>query len=100
MIRYAEQNIADSYTTRTTGTGLWIASLVFQIDAPITSETLSLSMSTPYDVLELGYGEIYVAPTEIGLSAPIALSGIPEPTTAALMAAGVLAAAWAGRRRA
>lgn len=99
-INYAELNITDTFDTRTTGTGIWIATLVFHIDAPITSETLTVSMTAAGSILQLG--DNVVDANTISLSAPIVLTGpvvTPEPTTAMLIGLGLLGLAVSGRRK-
>jgi hypothetical protein len=97
-INYAEINITDTFNTRTTGNGIWIATIVFHVDQPFLTEFLTLSMHAAGSILELGSG--VVNPDTIGLSAPIVLTGhLPEPTTAMLMGLGLLGLAISGRRK-
>jgi hypothetical protein len=97
-INYAELNITDTFDTRATGLNLWIGSMVFHVDAPITTETLALSMTVGSAILQLG--EIVQDPNTIALSAPITLTGVvPEPTTAVLIGFGLLGLAISGRRQ-
>jgi hypothetical protein len=97
-INYAETNITDTFHTRTTGAGIWIATIVFHVDQPFVSETLTISMTAAGSILELGSG--IVPPGTIGLSAPIVLTGVvPEPTTAIMMGLGLLGLVISGRRK-
>ena len=88
-------------TTTATGTGIYLASLVFHVLADFATSELSLAF-TSSNVLQTG---VVVTPdSAIALSAPITLAGppieLPEPTTAILIGLGVLGLLLAGRRRA
>ena len=87
-------------TTTATGTGIYLASLVFHVLADFATSELSLAF-TSANLIQTG---VVVTPeSAIGLSAPITLAGpptIPEPTTAMLIGLGVLGLLLAGRRRA
>ena len=90
-INYIERTLG---TTTLTGTGIYVASLVFHVVGDIVSETLSLAF-TSSNVLQSGV--TIIDPATIGLSAPIL---VPEPTTAMLMGLGILGLGLAARRRA
>jgi len=97
-INFAETNITDTFNTRTTGNGIWIASMVFHIDQAFTTEELALSVTSGGNILQVGLS--IIAPGTIGLSAPIVLTGVvPEPTTAILMGLGLLGLVISGRRK-
>jgi len=67
-------------TTTATGTGIYIATLVFHVVAAFSTSELSLAF-TSSNVLQTG--TVVTDPATIGLSAPISLTGhVPEPTTA------------------
>ena len=84
-------------TTNATGTGVYIATLLFHIVADFTTANLSLAFTTS-NLIQAG--TVVVDPNLIGLSAPITLTGVvPEPTTALLIGLGVLGLGFAGRRR-
>jgi hypothetical protein len=86
-IRYVEPNLGQ---TAIAGTSLWIASLVFHVGAAFEVETLSLSVTAGGLLNE-------VPPSAIELSAPIVITGhLPEPTTAQLLAVGVVVLCAAG----
>jgi len=97
-INYAEASL---FPNPGFGTGIWIATMVFRVSQDFDTETLSLSLDTglggPPGV-QTGTG--FVPPGEIGLSAPIVLTGtVPEPGTLVLLGVGVaLVAALGGRR--
>ncbi|MFP6605810.1 MAG: PEP-CTERM sorting domain-containing protein, partial [Myxococcota bacterium] len=85
-----------------TGTGIYIATMVFHVVADFTSETLSLAF-TSSNLIQAG--TFVHDPATIGLSGPITLTGhagppVPEPTTAMLIGLGILGLGLAGRRRA
>jgi len=82
------------------GTGIWIATLVFDVATGFASESLSLSLDAGGNVLEAN--SAVVPSSDVGLSAPILLTGasVPEPTTAMLIGLGIVGLAAAGRRRA
>ncbi|MFP6630580.1 MAG: PEP-CTERM sorting domain-containing protein, partial [Myxococcota bacterium] len=89
-------------TTVATGTGIYVATMVFHVVAAFTSETLSLAF-TSSNLIQSGV--TVVDPALIGLSAPITLTGhagppVPEPTTAMLIGLGILGLGLAGRRQA
>ena len=88
-------------TTTATGTGIYLASLVFQVLAEFATSELSLAF-TSANVLQAG--AVVTPDSAIGLSAPITLAGadsaVPEPTTAMLIGLGILGLLFAGRRRA
>ena len=89
-------------TTTATGTGIYVATMVFHVVADFASETLALAFTTS-NVIQTG--TVVTDPALIGLSAPITLTGhagppVPEPTTAMLIGLGILGLAMAGRRRA
>lgn len=97
-INYAELNITDTFNTRATGLNLWIASLVFHVDAIGDDQTLSLSLSSGGNILQVG--DTIVDPNTVALSAPIVLTFVtPEPTTAVLIGFGLLGLAISGRRQ-
>ena len=82
-------------TTSATGTGIYIATLVFHVVSAFTSETISLAF-TSSNLIQAG---TFVVPsTTIGLSAPILLN-VPEPTTALLIGLGIAGVGLTGRRR-
>ena len=85
-------------TTTATGTGIYIATLVFHVVSDFTSETISLAFTSSNRIQT---GSFVHPPTGIGLSAPILLTGtVPEPATAMLIALGIVGIGLAGRRRA
>ena len=86
-------------TTTATGTGIYVASMVFHVVADFASETLSLAFTTS-NLIQTG--TVVTDPATIGLSSPITLTGhaVPEPTTAMLIGLGVLGLGLAGRPRA
>lgn len=80
-----------------TGTGVYVATLVFVVLEDFTSESLSLAFTSSNGIENL---LMVFPPSSIGLSAPIALTGVPEPTSAMLIALGIVGVGLAGRRRA
>jgi hypothetical protein len=82
------------------GTGIWIATLVFDVATGFASESLSLSLDSGGNVLEANGAT--VPSSAVGFSSPILLTGasVPEPTTAMLIGLGIVGLAAAGRRRA
>ena len=90
-------------TTTLTGTGIYVATMVFHVVADFTADvTLSLAFTTS-NLIQTG--TIVTDPALIGLSSPITVTGhagppVPEPTTAMLIGLGILGLAMAGRRRA
>ena len=95
-INYAEASLTPSLGS---GTGIYIATLVFHIEPGFTGGSVELSLTSGGNVLQAS-GSI-VDPNTVPLSAPIVLTGVvPEPTTAMLIGLGVLGLAVAGRRRA
>jgi hypothetical protein len=93
QIGFLIPNLTGPYGTRTTGTGIWIASLVFHVGSAITSESLALSVSS----LQQGFGPYPV--DQIGLSSPITLTGVPEPATGLLMGVALVAGVARSARR-
>ena len=94
-INYVENALG---TTTATGTGIYVASMVFHVVGALTTETLSLAFTTS-NVIQSGI--VVTGPGTIGISSPITLTGhLPEPTTAMLIGLGVLGLLLAGRRRA
>jgi hypothetical protein len=100
-INYAEVALSGATAS---GTGIYIATLVFHIEPGFTGATLQLCNTCGGNVLSTAFGgpPIVIAPGDIPLGAPIELTGVPvpEPTTAMLIGLGVLGLAVAGRRRA
>jgi hypothetical protein len=96
-INYADATITGSAAS---GTGIYIATLVFHVEPGLTSSALQLSLTSGGNILQQ-YATI-LDPSEVTLGAPIVISGVPvpEPTTAALIGLGILGLAMAGRRRA
>ena len=94
-INYVENALG---TTNATGTGVYLATLLFHVTADFASETLTLAF-TSSNVIQAGTN--VVDPGTITLSAPITLTGtaVPEPTTAMLIGLGILGLAVAGRSR-
>ena len=86
-------------TTALTGTGFYVATMVFHVVADFASETLALAF-TSSNLIQTG--TFVTDPATIGLSGPITLTGhaVPEPTTAMLIGLGVLGLGLAGRRQA
>ena len=89
-------------TTLATGTGIYVASMVFHVVADFASETLALAFTTS-NLIQTGV--VVTDPALIGLSAPITLTGhagppVPEPTPAMLIGLGILGLGRAGRRQA
>jgi hypothetical protein len=81
------------------GTGIWIATLVWHVDQAFTSTSIYLSMTAGGGILQTG--TVVQPPSTIALSAPVVITGhVPEPTTAMLIGLGVLGLGIAGRRRA
>jgi len=80
-------------TTALTGTGFYVATMVFHVVADFASETLALAF-TSSNLIQTG--TFVTDPATIGLSAPITLTGIgavPEPTTGLLLGLGLLGGA-------
>jgi hypothetical protein len=97
-INWAENALGSATAS---GTGIWIATLVFDVATGFASESLSLSLDAGGNVLEAPSGNV-IPSSDVGLSAPILLTGasVPEPTTAMLIGLGIVGLAAAGRRRA
>jgi hypothetical protein len=76
-----------------TGSNVWVASLVF---TATESGTLTLSVSNTTSILRVN--NVVLDPSTVSVSEPIALTVVPEPTTAALIGLGILGLAVAGRR--
>lgn len=94
-ITYFENGLS---TTLATGTGIYVATLLFRVVAGFTSESLELAFTSSNLIQR---GTFVVPPTTIGLSAPILLTGqVPEPTTATLIGLGLVGLCLAGVRRA
>jgi hypothetical protein len=89
-INYREESFFG--TTNLTGTGVYVATLVFHIVAEFSDDTLSLAF-TSQNVIQAG--TVITDPATIGLSAPITLTGtaVPEPTTGLLLGLGLLGVA-------
>lgn len=95
-INYAEPAFG---STSATGTGIWIATLVWHVNQAFDTTQIALSLTSGGNVLQDGI--TVIPPSTVGLSAPIVISGhVPEPTTAMLIGLGVLGLSVAGRRRA
>lgn len=90
--------LADGFfSTLATGTGIYVATLVFHVVADFDTETLSLAF-TSANLIQTG--TFVHPPSTIGLSAPIVLTGqVPEPTTGILIALGCGGVGLAGLRR-
>jgi hypothetical protein len=67
------------------GSGLWIATLVFEVTGPLMLETLSLSVTAGGNLVQTG--STVLPPSATTLSAPIQL--VPEPNSTMLVAVGV-----------
>jgi len=83
------------------GTGIWIATLVWHITGAFDTAELALSLTSGGNILQTG--PTIIPPSAVSLSAPIVLTGVPvvpEPTTAMLIGLGILGLGLAGRRRA
>jgi hypothetical protein len=81
------------------GTGIWIATLVWHVTQAFDTATIELSVVAGGNIVQTGLTP--VPPSDIALSAPIHLTGhLPEPTTAMLIGLGVIGLVVAGRRRA
>ena len=86
------------FITQALGTGIYIATLVFHVVSGFTSESLSLAFTSRNIILA---GTFVTPVSQIGLSAPILLTGtVPEPTTAMLIGLGIVGLGLASRRRA
>ncbi|MFP6628916.1 MAG: PEP-CTERM sorting domain-containing protein [Myxococcota bacterium] len=84
--------------TTATGTGIYVASLVFHVVADFAAETISLAF-TSSNLIQAG--TVVTDPLTIGIGGPITLTGhVPEPTTAMLIGIGIIGLGLAGRRRA
>ena len=97
-VNYAEPGFNPSQAT---GNGIWLATLVFHIEAGFEGGSIDLCTTCGGNIIQSD-GAI-VAPGSIGVSgSPVVLVGasVPEPTTAMLIGLGVLGLAVAGRRRA
>jgi hypothetical protein len=93
-VNYAEPAFGSASAS---GTGIWIATLVFHINTALTStESIALSLTAGGGILQTG--ATVVAPSAVALSAPILLT-VPEPTSAALLVLGIGGLLVAGRRR-
>jgi len=96
-VNYLEVNPLDTFDTRATGLNIWIATLVFHVDATGDSQSLALNLSVPSAILQLG--DTLVDLNTVALSAPITVTFVPEPTTAVLIGLGLLGLAISGRRQ-
>lgn len=95
-INYAEPAFGSASAS---GTGIWIATMVWHIDQDFTSTSVYLSLTAGGGILQTG--ATVIPPSAVALSAPVVLTGtLPEPTTAMLIGLGVLGLGIAGRRRA
>ena len=84
--------------TTATGTGVYVASLVFHVVADFAAETISLAF-TSSNLIQAG--TVVTPASTIGIGGPISLTGhVPEPTTAMLIGIGIIGLGLAGRRRA
>ena len=84
-----------------TGSNIWIASLLFVVNAGYAGGQITLCSTCGGNALGTtiaGVGAIVDAGV-VNLGAPITLVTVPEPTTAALIGLGILGLAIAGRRK-
>ena len=97
-INYAEPAFK---ATAATGTGIWIASLLFHVDAAFESSDITLSLSNGGNTFCVGGTPCTDIKSQVSLTAPITVTGhLPEPTTATLIGLGLLGLGLAGRRKA
>jgi hypothetical protein len=99
-INYAEPSFAAAPAT---GTGIWIATLVWHVTGEFDTAELIVSITAGGGIVQTGgiANPTMIPPSDVTLSAPILLTGhLPEPTTAMLIGLGVVGLVVAGRRRA
>ncbi len=83
-----------------TGSNIWIASLVFFIRAGYAGGQITLCSTCGGNALLTTIAGVrFREETLVNLGNPITLVTVPEPTTAALIALGILGLAIAGRRK-
>ncbi len=99
-IVYSERLLFGEATA--TGSNIWIASMVFFIRAGYAGGQITLCSTCGGNALGVTIAGANVDEAALGnviLGAPITLVTVPEPTTAALIALGILGLAIAGRRK-
>ena len=108
-IDYALDNILSPDSTQVTEVGIWIGSILLNVEADFTTAEIRLDL-TSSNIMALGnfedgYREVDFTDIQLGdpvvlLSDPILLTGkVPEPTTATLLGVGIAMAACARRRQ-
>lgn len=91
-INYAELNITDTFDTQVTGSNIWIASFVFDVnnDAPQGDTNIQLCLSDvgcPGSILQIG--DVVLDPATVTKGPPVVVS-VPEPAAIGLvLASGV-----------
>jgi hypothetical protein len=82
-VNFSEPGLAQAAAS---GTGIWIATMVFRVTGPLQDETLSLSVTAGGNIVQ--FGGVVLPSSTVALSAPIQL--VPEPGISWLVGSAIL----------